>query len=72
MMFIQEFVLASYFEQSFVTFLKQSGLLYLPIKSGGSLSLPSAMHSGRNDTCCFGFVLPQQGSPQKDYHLVVD
>jgi hypothetical protein len=64
-MFIQEFVLASFFAGSFVTFLKHCGLLYLLVKSGGNLSLLSAMHPRKKDDCCFGFVQSQLGSPQK-------
>jgi hypothetical protein len=36
-MVIQEFVSASYFVGSFVTLLKQHGLLYLPSTIGGSV-----------------------------------
>jgi hypothetical protein len=46
MVVFQEFVLPSYFVDSFLAFLKQSGVLYLLIMRGGNLSLPSAGHSG--------------------------
>jgi len=45
------------------TFLKQWGLLYLPVTSGGNLSVPSALQPSRRVTLCFDFVPPRQESP---------
>jgi hypothetical protein len=45
------------------TFLKQWGLLYLPITSGANFSVPSALQPRRSVTLCFYFVPPWQESP---------
>jgi hypothetical protein len=60
---IQEFVLASHFVGSLLTFLKQCGLLYFPVTR--DLSLPSALYARNKVTCCLDFVPPWQESPQK-------
>jgi hypothetical protein len=43
---IQEFVLASYFTGSLLTFMKQYGTSCFPITRGGSLSPSSALQRG--------------------------
>jgi hypothetical protein len=47
----------------FFIFLKQLGLLYFPVSSGGNFSVPSALQPSRTVTLCFDLVLPWQESP---------
>jgi len=51
------------FSGEFFTFLKQPGLLYVPVTSGGNFSVPSALNPSRTVTLCFDFVPPWQESP---------
>ena len=45
------------------TFMKQWGLFYLPITSGGNFSVPPVLPTTRRVTLCFDFVPPWQESP---------
>jgi hypothetical protein len=47
-----------------LTFSKQHGLAYLPVTSGGSLMLPSAIHAS-TVIRYIHFVPPRLGSPQE-------
>jgi hypothetical protein len=51
---------AVYLVGRFFKFLKQWGLLYLPITSQGNFSVPLALHPSRTVTLCFDFVPPWQ------------
>jgi hypothetical protein len=50
---IQEFVLALYFVERFLTFLKHCGLLYLSVTSDSSLSISQTLHARSTVTCPF-------------------
>ena len=60
---IHELEFALHLVGSFFTFLKQCGLLYLPVTSGGNFSVPSTLQSNRTMTLCFDCVPPWQVSP---------
>ena len=45
------------------TFLKQWGLLYMPVASGDNFPVPSTLQLSRTVTLCFDFVPPWQESP---------
>jgi hypothetical protein len=60
---IHELEFAVYLVGSFFTSLKQWGLLYLPVTSGGNFSVPSVLHPSRTVTLCLILFYHGKESP---------